>query len=468
MPVDYTAHVDKVIELLTKERLSKESPAYAVAIKWITNFPHSVDELKRRELILAITHCFGITELDIYADAFGGSRISSPVVVNHERELESKLPKGGWFEWYIDHTRFTESPLSYHVFSSLTALGAALGRRVYKEKGFFRIYPNFCTILIGPTGRVMKTSAVDIAKGLVKKAVLCPIMADAITPESLIGTLSQNGGHQFIYAPEASVFLGKQRYNEGLTTLMLRLLDCPDEFTRSTLGGGETSVSNVALSILAGSTLSLLSGASPETVTSGGFLNRFVLVVENDSPRVYPEPSKGTHEEKLLEVLTRLKAFSGEVRFGKEATQWFDEWYRARKILIRNVDSEATAEIIQRGPMHLERMAMLIHLAQCDTFEVCGPCCRSAQGLLDYYEGHLPAMISALSNTSSVKGMEYIMAALRKSSGVADRTTLMHRVSSRMDKSELDRHLSTLKEMKTVREEKRGLATVYILEETQT
>lgn len=464
--LDYSDQVTKVIELLGRERLNKEHPAYEQAIKWVANFPHSVDEAKRKELIASITSCFGIIELDIYADAFGGKRITPPIIIDHERELEAKLPKTGWLKWYIDHTRFTESPLSYHVFSSLTALGAALGRRVYKEKGFFRIYPNFCTILIGPTGRVMKTSAVDIAKGLIKKAVLCPIMADAITPEGLIGTLSQHGGHQFIYAPEASVFLGKQRYNEGLTTLMLRLLDCPDEFTRSTLGGGETCVTNVALSILAGSTLSLLSGASPETVTSGGFLNRFVLVVENDSPRIYPEPQKGTWEPKLLEVLDRMKAFSGPVTFDKQADQWFDHWYRERKHLIRNVDSETAAEVIQRGPMHLERMAMLIHLAHCDTFSICAECCAVAQTLLEYYEGHLPQMVAALSNTTSAKGMEFVLGALRKHNGVLDRTSLMHKISHRMDRNELDRHLGTLKEMKTVREEKRGLATVYVLSET--
>lgn len=465
MSVDYSDQVSKVIELLGRERLNRDHPAYEQSIKWIANFPHTVEETKRKELIAAITSCFDITELDIYAAAFGGPQHHEPIIPDHERELESKLPKTGWLRWYVDHTRFTESPLSYHIFSSLTALGAALGRRVYKEKGFFRIYPNFCTILIGPTGRVMKTSAVDVAKNLVKKAVLCPIMADAITPESLVDTLSKNGGHQFIYAPEASVFLGKQRYNEGLTTLMLRLLDCPDEFTRRTLGAGETTITNVALSILAGSTLSLLSGASPETVTSGGFLNRFVLVVENDSPRIYPEPQKGKWEDKLVEVLERLKAFSGPIKFGKAADQWFDNWYRQRKNFIKQVDSETAAEVIQRGPMHLERMSILIHLAHCDTFEICPECCTVAQHLLEYYESKLPQMVSALSGTVSSRGIEFITTALRKHNGVLDRTTLMHKTSHRMDRTELDRHLGTLKEMKTVREEKRGLATVYILEE---
>src|SRR5258708_40366881 len=98
-------------------------------------------------------------------------------------------------------------------------------------------------------------------------------MADAITPESLIDALVKSG-HHFIYAPEASVFFGRQKYNEGLVTLMLRLLDSPSDYTRSTVARGEITVTDIALNILAGSTLSLLSEATPGTVTTGGFLNR--------------------------------------------------------------------------------------------------------------------------------------------------------------------------------------------------
>lgn len=463
--LDYSDQVDKVIELLTGHRLEITHPAYTQSIQWVANFPHSVPEERKRRLLHAITECFNITEVDIYAAAFGGTKIQTPVIIDHERELEACLPKTGWLKWYVDHTRFTESPLSYHIFSSLTALGSALGRRVWKDKGFFRIFPNFCTILIGPTGKVAKTSAVDISKSLIKAAALCPIMADMITPESLIGTLVDHGGHQFIYAPEASVFLGRQKYNEGLTTLMLRLLDCPEEFSRKTITHGEVMVTNVALSILAGSTLSLLSGATPETVTSGGFLNRFVLVVENETPRVYPEPQKGQHEKQLLAVLDRLKAFTGQVYYDKHADQWFDTWYRARKQRLKQVDSEIEAEVIQRGAMHLERMAMLIHLAHCDTFEVCEKCFVVAESLLNYSESKLPQMVSALSHSAAVQDTEYVLAALRKLHGIADRTTLMRKVSNRMGKTDLDRHLSTLKEQRLVREEKRGLGTVYLLEE---
>jgi hypothetical protein len=469
MATDYSSQIDRVIKLLDGSKFTRDSPVFEQSIQWIEFFPHAVDETRRRKLLQVVTTAFGITEGEIYAKiarATSTNGIHLPIEASEEKALEDGLPKTGWLKWYVEYTRGLESPLSYHIFCSLAVLGSALGRRVYIDKGgFFRIYPNYCVILIGPTGRVAKTSAVDVATKFIREMVLCPIMADAITPEALVMALG-GSGHHFVYAPEMAVFFGKQKYNEGLTTLMLRLLDCPDSYTRKTLTAGEVTITNIALTLLGGSTLSLLAGSTPDQVTSSGFLNRFMLVVENDTPREFPDPIRGAPElrTKMLALLDRFKAFSGEVRYTPQATLWFANWYHQRKQMIRMVENEMTAEVIQRGASHFERTVMLIHLAHCDNFEICVACCEVAAHLMRYIEKRIPQTVAALSQSVVSKDTDHVVQVLRRLGGVSDRSNLMRRVASRMDKAAFDRHIATLKEHRSVREEKRGLATIYILE----
>lgn len=455
--------------MLNGKQFEQASPIFSQALQWLEHFPTQVDARRRQVLLQAISKSFTITEQEIYAKIT--RTVVAPIDATNSNELVIRklLPKNSFLEWYADYTFGTESPLAFHVFAALVVLGASLGRRVFKDKGgFFRIYPNMCAILLGPTGKVMKTSAVDIAMSFVKEAVLCPIMADAITPESIVDALVSSG-HHFVYAPEFAIFFGKQRYNEGLTTLMLRLLDCPSEYTRKTVTRGEITITNVALSVLGGSTMSLLSTSTPDQVTSSGFLNRFVLVIENSTTRSFPEPVRGDPvlRMKMMQTLDRLKSFSGEVTFNKETADYFDIWYNARKKLLRELDDEVAAETIQRGPVHLERMAMLIHLSHCDTFNVCINCFKIAEGLLNYVETNIPQITGILSKTAISREADFVVAALERLGGIADRSTLMRRVSSKLGKTDLDRHLATLKEMHTIREDKRGLATIYILEGTQ-
>jgi hypothetical protein len=250
---------------------------------------------------------------------------------------------------------------------------------------------------------------------------------------------------------------------------MLRLLDCPNKYVRKTVTRGEITITNVALSVLGGSTLSLLNSSTPDQVTSSGFLNRFILVIENQTTRTFPEPVPGdpTLRIKMLRTLERFKSFGGEVNFDKPAQDYFDAWYNARKEVLRQLEDETAAESIQRGPVHLERMAMLIHLAHCDTFMICESCLKVAEGLLNYVEHNIPQITSVLSRSAIAREADFVVAALSRLGGIADRSTLMRRCSSKLDKLQFDRHINTLRETHAIREEKRGLATIYVLGDHQ-
>ncbi len=474
-PRDYGAEISKVIKLLSARKFDRHSEPgariFENAVKWMTNFPSSIPnwEQRKQELFKAICSSFSVSESALQAAIVGialptAETLQSIKHAQGDEEMWQAIPRGGWFENYANYTMETESPLSYHMFMSLVLLGTCLGRRVYFDMGFFKIYPNFPVILIGPTGRVKKTSAIDVATNIIRELEICPVMAEKVTPEAL-ATALQESGQQLIYAPEFSSTFNRQKYNEGLITTIIRLLDCPDRFVIRTQTRGEEVVEDVALSVVGGTTMSLLIGSSPDAVTSSGFLNRFVPVLEHGTDRVFPLPRRGSRQllEKLYEDIEWMRQQTNVVDMHADTLKLYDEWYRERRSFLSGRADEITVEILERGHVHLLRTAMLIHLVQCKSKSVCTTCFKHAVSMMTYAESRIPALVQQMTQVSTAHDADFILQKMLAMQGIADHSRLLRAVQHRMDAANFKRHMTTLIESGRVREEKRMSTKFYVL-----
>lgn len=463
---DPSDQIETLIRLFSgRTGLSRDSIAFKRALEWLANFPHEVDTSKKRRFLEAVCTAFSISEQELYGSIAGVRSQPSLATVagDEETELESRIKKGGWLANYINYTRQIESPMAYHLFASLCLLGTSLGRRVWVAKGPFQIFPNYCVLLIGPPA-LKKTSCADIIKRIIREKALCPIFPDQITPEAILDALEELGGHQFIYAGELSVFFGKQRYNEGLATLMLRLLDCPDIFTKRTKTGSIHTVTDVALTVIGASTPSLLATATPEQLTSSGFLSRFLMIVETHSTREFWEPRVDVAaEKKIFETLNCLQLLDGKVGYTPAAAKWGAEWYHQHKKELESLGDDATIEIRSRTPFHLERTAMLIHLADCATMDICVPCMEQAATLLAYSERKIPSITKTITSNTQSQDSDYVVQQLQKLGGTATHSKLLQYCSSRCDKDKFRNIIGTLKEQEVLEERKSGVLRIYVL-----
>lgn len=454
--------VKVVVRLLRGKQLDKNTPVFDTAIKWMKAFPSFIDQSLKEELKLAICWAFSIDEAELWSTVEGVVIGKLPGWESREDRLEALLPKGGWFEWYAEYTRYNEAPLSYHVFSSLCVLGAALGRRVWFDMGHFKIWPNYCVILIGPTGRVKKTTAADVAADLIREHALCPVLVDEPTPQAMISAL-KGCGHHFIYAPEMSLFFGKEKFKEGMVPKMLRMLDSPAVMEVETISRGKETVTDLAITFLGATTPSLLTTNMPGEVTSSGFMNRFMLVVERDTERVFPRPWKGKGKDGIDKVIKRLKHLTGEVTFTSEADTWWDAWYRERKRIMKATADDLTAEVLERMPGHVLRTAMLIHLVQCDDFRLCVKCLEVAKAIIGHVEKETPAIVQRLRQSNVNADAEYVYDMLVKLGGAADHSTLLRRVASKMNAQTFKTHIRTLEESHRVKIGKQGGGQHYMV-----
>jgi hypothetical protein len=445
-----------------------DTPVFRKALEWMGNWPPGLDVTFKRRLIEATCSAFNIKEAELFInlDKNGQNGLALPVVsqpANSEADLRAILPKGGWFEWYDKYTLEIEAPLSYSIFSSLCTIGAALGRRVWLRQGEWQIWPNYCVILIGPPG-LAKTTSGDIATKLAKEAAICPMFADQVTPERMISVLKESG-HRFMYVGEMSTFFGRQKYNDGLVTKMLRILDSPEEYIAETQTREQEVLRDLAVTFLGCTTPSLLSSSMPAEVTSSGFMSRFVLVVERDTDRMFPMPGIPPAREraKLMKTLERLKSQVGEMTLSWEALKWYEEWYVEKKKEIRAISDDHTAEALARRPTHMLKTAILIHMVQCDNFRICQPCIEAAARMLQFVQKSTPGIVQVLKQTLVATDMDYVKNTLARLGGAADHSTLVRRVSGRMNSTALKSHLRTLREGGHIREGRRGTATYYIL-----
>jgi hypothetical protein len=333
-----------------EEWLAKVGGTLNIQPKILAKLVENVDELERNLPLLA---------------GPGGSPIPQP---KHRIEY----PKDGWIGRYLEYTLNSEAPLPFHFWTAVSIIGGVLGRQVHFAKGHYRVYPNHFIILIAPTGRCRKSSAIAIGVKLLRHLDSINILAEKITPEALVealtskkkieGTRISEDCSGFIHAPELAVFLGKQVYNEGLVALLTGLSDNPDKWEYRTRTKSTVHLQNVNLSLLGASTPDWLYDSIPQSAFGGGFMSRIIFVVQTKTDRVmaFPPPENELTRDYLIEKLRLFADTSTQFTNSPAGEKWYEDWYNDLANTKAHTDDPRLAGYFERKPDHLIRLAMVL------------------------------------------------------------------------------------------------------------
>lgn len=370
-------------------------------------------------------------------------------------EFDELVPKEGWLHDYVEYTRNTEPPTVFHFFAGMVAIGGALARNVFFDMGAYQIFPNLCIVIVAPSGRCRKTSACNVAMGLLR-ATGGHILADKVTPEALVTAFQdRSSATGVIYAPELAVFLGRQKYNEGMVPLLTALFDCPKEWSSATIMRGESHLRNVAISFLVCSTMDWIQGAIPRDAFGGGFMSRLLFVVQNDTPRSFPHPpplDKGI-EHKLKSRLFEYSRIRGQFTITKDADEWYVEWYKRKA---ESISAEKQfAGYVERKPDHLHRIAMILAISELPDEKHQGlvittELMKRSLNILNWLEGYLPAAFSEMSQTPIGEESIRLLKQLKNKGGVLRHSDWLRMNTHRMNTQQFKMAISTLREAKLV------------------
>lgn len=274
------------------------------------------------------------------------------------------------FSLYFKYVEETESPLIYHRWSLISAVGAFLGRQFWFPEGDGKIFPNQYIMLIGNPG-TRKSTAIKKVTKILRAAGYEHFAAEKTTKEKFLLDLegaedayipTANGARSGAGGPTArdvlatmdlddgseshdgiprEVFVTADEFNEFVGTgnldflsMLGALWDWDSEtstYKHRFKNSKSISIYQPTISILGGNTHAGFQAAFPEAAIGQGFLSRLILVYSEPSGRKITFPPKPDERiaVALMEKLNHIKeTVKGEATRTQQANTALDGIYR--------------------------------------------------------------------------------------------------------------------------------------------
>lgn len=292
-----------------------------------------------------------------------------------------------WITGYLKFTDNSEPPRSYHTWVAISLIAGSLQRKVWLKWGFETIYPNQYVVLVGPSGRTRKGTAVGIGKDMLADISGVTITSEAITREALI-KLMRDSVLQFTptgtskilwhcsvttFSEELTVFLGQNdiRFLSNLTDWY----DCKDRWAYETVGRGRDFINGVCLNLLGATAPDLWQAMLPVEAMGGGLTSRMVIVVEESKRKTVVKHQLTAEEERLREALLNdlgaINALAGDFRFAPDGERAYTQWYEKydRELGKGNypVDDPRFIYYAERRPTHIRKLMQVMSASRGDT-----------------------------------------------------------------------------------------------------
>lgn len=294
-----------------------------------------------------------------------------------------------WLDGYLEYTKETEPPLSYHIWTALSVISGALQRKVHFNWGHSKIYPNMYVILIGPSGQTRKGEALNIGRGFVDDLGI-PTVSQSIIREALVRSIG-NSLNSFsdpdtgkmewhcssmCISDELSVFLG-QKHIKFLADLT-DWYDSRDVWTYETKHQGTDRLMGVCLNLLGATAPDWLPSILPQEAVGGGWTSRTIFVVEEYKGKIIVNPNLVGIDEKLKESLTsdleQIHLLMGEIKFSDSALDCYIKWYQKQEDGIKNgvfpVPDPRFAGYAARRATHVKKVCMALSASRGDDMTV--------------------------------------------------------------------------------------------------
>ena len=374
-----------------------------------------------------------------------------------------RLCKGSFLQAYLEYTETQESPEVFHLWSCISILSSALGRKAYVKRGYFTCYPNQYIILVSDSARCRKTVSADLAVGLYRNAVIGEVFQGKLTTRSLSQylahqTLEKGDSPCFIYSPELGRLLGMDSYTTGLMVALTDYYGCPAEDTVLTATQGKDTPKNIFINIL-GCTVPNWLSTMPSDMVEGGFSSRTLFVVQSVPRQANPRPVLSARQIKIYQdMITDLRVIaliSGEYTLSDDAEALYDAWYTAAYNRIDEHDPRLKAYFARKGE-HVLKVAMCISASENNRLLLDHHCINTALTFLKQIEETMPIAFRGVSFSDSTKHMDRILSQIKEGGGKVERGQLLKKNRFYMDHVELGHVIDTLCESNMIRKELKG------------
>lgn len=323
-----------------------------------------------------------------------------------------------WLDSYLQYTDNTESPISYHTWCGLSVIAGALQRRVYLQWGLAEtIYPNLYVVLIGPSGRTRKGTAIGIAKDFLKKTPGITVVPESSSGRQAMILAMKRASKNFedpvdgkikfhcsvtAFSEELSVFLGQGdiAYLSNLTDWY----DSKDDWEYETVGRGKDSLQGLCLNLIGGTAPDWIQSMIPQEALGGGFTSRVIFIVEEVKrktvPKFHIDDATRSLGEKLQRDLERISNLSGEMKFDEKGEDLYVNWYIEQDANLSAgrppIQDKRFAGYCERRATHLRKLMLICSASRGDDLTITSADFYTAKRLLENIEVKMPKTFGGL------------------------------------------------------------------------
>src|ERR1700722_169469 len=229
----------------------------------------------------------------------------------------SDIPRDSILQCFCDYLSITEIPFSYQLAGGLSVVGLVCRRQRWIDQFDWRVYPNQSVMFIGPSGIGKDTIINRVSRSVdaIQPQSKVPTLG-GVTMESIYACLLGLGkvAAAYIPAPEVTAFFGKADYQANMLTGITNLLSNSaslDVTTKTAYNerNGPQIIQQPTVTMHCGSTVEWLHRGMPEGTLEGGFLGRFLIIVEEIGTKFVPLVKRHMTKERQEQLSRSLAAW---------------------------------------------------------------------------------------------------------------------------------------------------------------
>lgn len=314
-----------------------------------------------------------------------------------------------WIDSYLEFTQNSEPPTSYHRWTAISLIASVLQRKVKLEWGPITFFPNMYIVLVGPSGRCRKGTAMGVGHSFLRKIGI-PLAAEATTREALIRSLEESGmqdgftvdskGNMYdhssltIFSPELTVFLGYN--NLQLISDLTDWYDCRDEWEYRTKNSGTNTIKGVYVNMIGATTPDLVRSALPQDAVGGGLSSRMIFVSEWERSKVVPFPFLTDDDlelhDKLKHDLEQIYTMRGTFSITEEFKKVWLKWYVKQDQDPPFKDNPKFEGYINRRGNHILKLCMILSASDSNEMVLKSKHIKRAIAFLEEVEKKMPSV----------------------------------------------------------------------------
>jgi hypothetical protein len=318
------------------------------------------------------------------------------------KESWEDYPRGGFIEDVILYQKGYETTNFLSFWTAVHYLSSIIMRDAWLRWAHGGMYPNFYTLMVAPPGLVKKSTTIhglEKVEEQAKKLYVNPVFrfkkANVVirgkaTPEAIFASLAneilpveigqdetgdpvfedvEKNANLIIRVSELSTFLSSAKYNVALVDKLTDFYDCKDNDSDTTIGRGNIELKNVFCTMMGATTPDTLATTIPKEAFGGGFISRSLILKEDYTERIFPEPVAWPELPDTRELAERLAWIGmykrGEFHLDGDAYDYYAEWYTKNKLNLRKsvMDGETMHENNRRD-IHVLKLAHILSIQE--------------------------------------------------------------------------------------------------------